>query len=102
MGRNEDIVRIDEIKILENVNEVEESTIEENAYIPEWIDNEVDGISYRLNTTYKIQDDIRKWNKVNVKYVEKHTNKSLYGTEVLQDEDGDNIYFYSERIQNEL
>ena len=27
----------------------------------------------------------------NVKYVEKHTNKSLYGTEVLQDEDGDNV-----------
>ena len=24
------------------------------------------------------------------------------GIEVLQDEDGDNIYFYSERIQNEL
>lgn len=102
LGRNEDIVRIDSIKILENVNEVEETTIEKNAYVPEWIDNEVNGINYRLNTTYKIQDDIRKWNKVNVKYVEKHTNKSLYGTEVLQDEDGDNIYFYSERIQNEL
>ena len=102
LGRNEDIVRIDSIKILGDVNEVEESEIKENAYVPEWIDNEVNGINYRLNTTYKIQDDIRKWNKVNVKYVEKHTNKSLYGTEVLQDEDGDNIYFYSERIQNEL
>ena len=102
LGRNEDIVRIDSIKILGDVNEVEESEIKENAYVPEWIDNEIAGINYRLNTTYKIQDDIRKWNKVNVKYVEKHTNKSLYGTEVLQDEDGDNIYFYSERIQNEL
>ena len=100
LGRNEDIVRIDAIKILENVNEVEEPTIEENAYIPEWIDNEVNGINYRLNTTYKIQDDIRKWNKVNVKYVEKHTNQHV--DEILQDEDGDNIYFYSERIQNEL
>lgn len=102
LGRNEDIVRIDLVKILENVNEVEEPNIEENAYIPEWIDNEVDGINYRLNTTYKIQDNVRKWNKVNVKYVEKYTNKSLVGTEILQDEDGNNIYFYSERIQNEL
>ena len=102
LGRNEDIVRIDAIKILENVNEVEEPDIKESAYIPEWIDNEVAGINYRLNTTYKIQEDIRKWNKVNVKYVEKYTNRSLVGTEVLQDEDGDNIYFYSERIQNEL
>ena len=100
LGRNEDIVRIDSIKILENVKEVEEPTIEKNAYVPEWIDNEVNGINYRLNTTYKIQDDIRKWNKVNVKYVEKHTNQHI--DEILQDEDGDNIYFYSERIQNEL
>ena len=102
LGRNEDIVRIDSIKILEKVKEIEEPRIVENTYIPEWIDNEVAGINYRLNTTYTIQDDIRKWNKVNVKYVEKHTNKSLVGTEVLQDEDGDNMYFYSERIQNEI
>ena len=100
LGRNEDIVRIDSIKILGDVNEVEEPEIKENAYVPEWIDNEVNGINYRLNTTYKIQDDIRKWNKVNVKYVEKYTNQHI--EEILQDEDGDNIYFYSERIQNEL
>ena len=100
LGRNEDIVRIDGIKILENLKEVEDPDIEESAYIPEWINDEVDGINYRLNTTYKIQDDIRKWNKVNVKYVEKYTNKSLIGTEILQDEDGDNIYFYSERMPN--
>lgn len=100
LGRNEDIVRIDGIKILDNVNEVEDAEIKQNAYIPEWIDSDIDGINYRLNATYKIQDDIRIWNRVNVKYVEKYTNKSL--DEVLQDEDGDNIYFYSERIQNEL
>lgn len=100
LGRNEDIVRIDGIKILEYVNEVEDAEIKRNAYIPEWIDSDIDGINYRLNATYKIQDDIRIWNRVNVKYVEKYTNKSL--NEVLQDEDGDNIYFYSERIQNEL
>ena len=85
-----------------NINEVDEPNIGKSAYIPEWIDSEVEGINYRLNTTYKIQDDIRKWNKVNVKYVEKYTNKSLTGTEILQDEDGDNIYFYSERMPNEL
>ena len=34
LGRNEDIVRIDSIKILENVNEVEEPAIEKNAYVP--------------------------------------------------------------------
>ena len=72
--------------------------IESNAYVPEWIDNEIEGINYRLNTTYKIKNDIRQWNKVNVKYIEKYTNKGI--EEILQDEDGDNIYFYSERMPN--
>ncbi len=92
VGRNEDIVRIDGIKIFENVNEVKDVKIEENAYVPEWLDDDVNGINYRLNTIYTIQDDIRKWNKLNVKYVEKHTNQHV--NKIFQDEDGDNIYFY--------
>ena len=95
LGRNEDLVRINGIKILKDVKEVEDQNIKINAYIPEWIDKEINGINYRLNTT-----DIRKWDKVNVKYVEKYTNESI--EEILQDEDGDNIYFYSERIPNGL
>lgn len=96
LGRNEDIVRIDDIKILKNVKEVDYEEIENSAYIPEWLDKKVEGINYRLNTTYHIKDDIRQWNKINVKYVEKHTNKSIHKT--IQDEDGDNIYFYSEEM----
>lgn len=98
LGRNEDLVRIDEIKILKNVQEVEEVEIENSAYIPEWLAEGVEGINYRLNTTYKIKDDIRHWNKVNVKYVEKHTNQGIYKT--IQDEDGDNIYFYLSDIEH--
>ena len=100
LGRNEDLVRINGIKILKDVKEVEDQNIKINAYIPEWIDKEINGINYRLNTTYKIKEDIRQWDKVNVKYVEKYTNESI--EEILQDEDGDNIYFYSERIPNGL
>ena len=98
LGRNEDLVRIDGIKILKDIKEVDKAKIKINAFIPEWIGDEIEGINYRLNTTYKIKDDIRQWNKVNVKYIEKHTNKSV--EEVMQDEDGDNIYFYSERMPN--
>lgn len=100
LGRNEDLVRIDEIKILKEIEEIEEDNVKNNAYIPEWIDEEINGINYRLNTTYKIKDGIRQWNKVNVKYVEKHTNKTI--EKVLKDEDGDYIYFYSERIPDGL
>lgn len=94
LGRNEDLVRIDEIKILKDVEEVEEVAIRRSAYIPEYMAKRVDGINYRLNTTYQIKEDIRQWNKVNVKYVERNTNQGVY--KAFQDEDGDNIYFYSE------
>lgn len=96
LGRNEDIVRIDEIKILKNVEEVEEVDIKNSAYIPEWLAKGISGINYRLNTTYQIKNDIRQWNKINVKYVEKHTNQGIYKT--IKDEDGDYIYFYSQEM----
>ena len=100
LGRNEDLVRIDEVKVLNEIKEVEDVNVEKNAYIPEWLDEYVQGINYRLNTKYTVIDGIRQWDKVDVKYVEKHSNVSV--SKVLQDEDGDNIYFYSERIVNEL
>lgn len=93
LGRNEDLVRLDDIKILKNVEEVEEVKIKRSAYIPEWAAKNINGINYRLNTTYKIKEDIRQWNKVNVKYVEKSTNQGIYKT--IKDDDGDYIYFYS-------
>ncbi len=93
LGRNEDLVRIDSIKYVNNIQKVEEVEIVRSAYVPEWLDENVKGINYRLNTTYKIEDGIRVWDKVNVKYVEKNTNKSIY--EIIKDEDGENIYFYN-------
>lgn len=96
LGRNEDLVRIDEIKILKNVEEVEEIEVRNSAYIPSYIAKGINGINYRLNTTYQIKDELRQWNKVDVKYVEKHTNQDV--KKALRDEDGDNIYFYSEEM----
>lgn len=100
LGRNEELVRIDYVKIIQKVEEIYDADIEQNAYVPEWLADDVQGINYRLNTTYKIKEGIRQWNKVNVKYVEKHTNANI--AEVLKDEDGDYIYFYSERLPNGL
>ena len=78
------------------MEEVEEVEIKNSAYIPEWMAKNVEGINYRLNTTYQIKDDLRQWNRVNVKYVERHTNQGIYNT--LEDEDGDYIYFYSKEM----
>lgn len=93
LGRNEDLVRVDEVKILKEPKKVYEKFINKyNAYVPiDLIDEHVDGINYRLNTVYTIKNELRNWNKVDVKYIDKHTGESLL--ELLQDEDGDYIYW---------
>lgn len=92
LGRNEDLVRVDEVKIVKETKKVEEVLLKHNAYIPVQRDDEIIGINYRLNTIYSIENDLRKWNKVNVKYVESYMNSGL--EEAIQDEDNDLIFFY--------
>lgn len=95
LGRNEDMVRVDEIKIIKEPQISEGMINQYNAYVPDYMAEEVRGIQYRLNTTYQIVDNLRKWDKVNVKYVEMHTNNGL--EEVLQDEDGDYVFFFDKQ-----
>ena len=94
LGRNEDLVRVDEVKIIDTPKTVYDKFINKyNAYIPiQYTDEEVSGINYRLNSVYTIENNLRKWNKVDVKYVEKHTNGFL--SETLQDCDGDYVFWY--------
>ncbi len=92
LGRNEDMVRVDEVKIIGEMQISRGMINEYNAYVPEYIDDKIRGINYRLNTTYKVVNNLRKWDKVNVKYIERHTNKGL--REALIDEDGNYVFFY--------
>ncbi len=89
LGRNEDLLRIDHIKIIPEPKEVYRVIANHSAYVP---NKEVQGIKYRLNTVYKIENDLRKWEKVNVTYIEKNNNVQLRSA--MQDEEGDFIYFY--------
>ena len=94
LGRNEDLVRVDEIKIIKEPSIIKYGDIDKhNAYVPvTQLDDYVQGINYRLNTIYKIEDNLRKWEKVDVKYIEKNTQEEI--DNVLQDEDGDYIFWY--------
>ncbi len=94
LGRNEDLVRVDEIKFINAIKEDSGFINKYNAYIPNYLckKEEVTGINYRLNTTYVIENDLRKWEKVDVKFVERHTNSSL--KEIKTDDDGDYLFFY--------
>ena len=64
LGRNEDIVRIDEVKLINQAKHVEEVEVNKSAYIPQWMADGVNGINYRLNSTYTIEKELRKWEKV--------------------------------------
>ncbi len=93
LGRNEDLVRVEEIKYVNEITKTDGDINKHNAYVPMYYDDGfLEGINYRLNTTYKIVNDLRKWNKVDVKYIEKHTSNKLDEVEI--DEDGDNMFFY--------
>ena len=93
LGRNEDLVRVEQIKYAKEVAKSECDINKYNAYVPMYYDDGfLEGINYRLNTTYTIVNDLRKWNKVDVKYIEKHTSNKLDEVEI--DEDGDNMFFY--------
>ena len=95
LGRNEDLVRVEQIKYAKEVAKSECDINKYNAYVPMYYDDGfLEGINYRLNTTYTIVNDLRKWNKVDVKYIEKHTSNKLDEVEV--DEDGDYMFFYEE------
>lgn len=95
LGRNEDLVRVEQIKYVNEVAKSECNINKYNAYVPMYYDDGfLEGINYRLNTTYTIVNDLRKWNKVDVKYIEKHTSNKLDEVEV--DEDGDYMFFYEE------
>ena len=58
LGRNEDLVRVDEIKIIDKPKEVRDKFINNhNAYIPvKYTDEYVNGINYRLNSVYTIKN----------------------------------------------
>lgn len=95
LGRNEDMVRVDEIRIIKEPQASEGMINQYNAYVPDYMGEEISGIQYRLNTTYQIINNLRKWDKVNVKYIEMHTNNGL--EEVLQDEEGDYVFFFDKQ-----
>ena len=94
LGRNEDLVRIDEIKFVNTLKNTDGFINKYNAYVPRYIyeEEDMEGINYRLNTTYTIENNLRKWEKADVKFIEKNTNSGM--EQIKVDEDGDYIFFY--------
>ena len=95
LGRNEDIVRVDDVKIIKEPEILEVVDITQyNAYVPvKRLDRYAQGINYKLHTVYIIKNELRSWENVDVKYIEKSMEQEVQS--VLQDEDGDYIFWYN-------
>lgn len=95
LGRREDIVRIDEVSMV-SLQEKDDSRngipMKYPAYIPKQyaLDNDLHGINYRLNSYYEIKDGFKKWEQVEMLYVE--TGKIF--SKVPVDEQGDLIFWH--------
>lgn len=97
LGRREDLIRIDEVKIID-IEEKEDIRqglqMRYPMYIPKKIasDYELNGINYRLNSTYEIVDRFKKWNIVEMLYVE----PTKIHNKVLIDNQGDMVFWHKE------
>lgn len=95
LGRREDLVRVDEVSMVE-VREIEDRRngipIKYPAYIPKQyaLDNDLHGINYRLNSYYEIQNGFKKWEQVEMMYVE---SGKIY-RRVLIDQDDDLVFWH--------
>ena len=66
--------------------------MEEFKYlIPE---ESIDAIISNVSRLREIENDLRKWKKVDVKFIERHRNSGLESVNI--DEDGDYLFFYEQ------
>ncbi|WP_460176644.1 type I-B CRISPR-associated protein Cas5b [Thermodesulfovibrio hydrogeniphilus] len=93
LGRQEDLVRIDQVsfvKIFEREDKRNGIPIKYPAYIPKnyALENDLFGVNYRLNYYYEIDQNLRRWKQVEVVYVE---SGKLY-TKTYVDEEDDLVF----------
>jgi hypothetical protein len=91
----EDLVRIDEVSFV-SFHEVEEKrngiSLKYPAYIPKQLalNNDLCGVNYQLNSYYEIKGDFKKWEQIEMLYVE---SGKVY-TKTVIDEQGDLIFWH--------
>lgn len=104
LGRREDIVRIDEVNIVDiNKEKLEDSlTLKRDAYIPTNMFSKYELLSnatiYKINKKYdkveiKKGVEIRKWEKVKVIHAVMNKNEIFEDVEISKDSDGNIVFF---------
>jgi CRISPR-associated protein Cas5t len=73
LGRQEDLLRIDEVSFVE-VQEVDQIKLKHSIYVPKtMLDERQNGVPYLINWTYQIKKGIRQWTRIPVLYLAKNT-----------------------------
>lgn len=99
LGRWEDLVRIDEYKLVDiNLSEIEETMLDNNAYVPNYLlPPYIRYIPYRLNFKYQIKHGIREWEKISVGYVKQGTTLVKTGIGIELDQDNYPVLFHERK-----
>lgn len=94
LGRHEDLLRINEIKIVElkELDLLEDNQLKHSMYIPTSKIDESEistGIPYVLNWTYELKNGVRDWRKIPVLLFEKNKliNDDLMDSTVFCDDE---------------
>lgn len=91
LGRWEDLVRVDAYETVE-LEEREEGRNRFPAYVPvEYLDEADNYVPYRLNWKYSIVHGTRKWEKIEVGYIQQGID---FEDGCLCDEHGDIVFFH--------
>lgn len=91
LGRWEDIVRVDECKIVD-LEGVEEAELKLDAFVPVRFLGDDTFIPYRLNWKYRIIDGVRVWDKIEAGYVQK--GQAIEANEGLWIDDEETAVFF--------
>lgn len=97
LGRKEDLVRIDDVKFVDLVEKEDKRQgieIKNPIYVPKQdaMKNNLEGINFRLNSTYEIVNGFKKWDIVDMVYIEpQKIHQKIY-----LDSDGDVIFWHKD------
>lgn len=98
LGRWEDLVRIDECErtTLRLYDYDEEIASPYPMYFPVSVEEEVDGVPYRLNWKYTVIQGVRQWQKIKVKYIQAGQIFWNESEKIMLDDQGHPVVFARE------
>ncbi|OEH93022.1 type I-B CRISPR-associated protein Cas5b [Bacillus solimangrovi] len=95
LGRHEDLVRVDECEIVHLEEPEDDVDLTLNAYVPKSFIHSGDSyMPLRLNWTYRIIQNVRVWDKLEVGYMQSGTTIEADQENLYVDDEGRVVFFH--------